>query len=567
MPKLKIDANGIHLYAKNKLETEKAKSIIGREYNKNTKSWHYPVTCIKSILAVFYSLDTDEKIDDAYKNNKLDEKLYKLIKKIERTQEEVNNLKKGGPSGEDDFLFAHQQLCREIAERYSRYAFFLDTGTGKTIAALQIIYDDVMNKSNKRKWLVVCKLSLIRNAWIADCEKYYPELKIVNLHKNDAAFEKEADIYIINYESFTRRFDKIRNLNIDGVIIDESSKMKSPKSNITKTLLTFSKEVERWYILSGEPAPNTMEEYFAQMKSIDPSLLGSIFSNFRAVWFYPVNRGNFTKYEITPEKESQMIQQIKKRAIYKSKEECFDLPGKVDVVREIEMPSDLKKKYATMKKQLYTLLGDDFVLAPNVAVSLGKLNQLTSGILIDEDQTHRVSDAKIKVLEEVLEEIPKNRQVIIWAHYKEEFRMIKELLGERSVTYNSQTDAEQVEPLVEYHYGKGSFNNFREDGYTVKDLAEKLFKDGKVKYFIANSASIGHGATLTNCSYSIYYCLTYSWENFKQSKDRIYRYSQKEKCTYIYLLMEKSIDYILFNTLQSKGDMSKRVLEHLKTGV
>jgi hypothetical protein len=169
------------------------------------------------------------------------------------------------------------------------------------------------------------------------------------------------------------------------------------------------------------------------------------------------------------------------------------------------------------------------------------------------------------MLIEVLEGIA-SEQAIIWANFRGEFNMIKEYLGCRCVTYYGGTDRSEIEPLMQKHYGVNAYQEHLDAGLTMRDMAVKLFKDGHVQYFVANPKSAAHGLTLTNASYAIYMSLNYSYEQWKQSRDRIHRYSQTSKCTYISILMKGTIDYVIYKVLQNKGELLDGVLHHLKPG-
>ena len=104
-------------------------------------------------------------------------------------------------------LRAHQQLGREIAAIRDRFCFFFDTRTGKTPLSLSIMLDD-LRKHPEHKWLVICPLILIENAWIEDAAKFVPGLKVVNCHaatkaKRLKAIQSDAQIYVTNTESFS----------------------------------------------------------------------------------------------------------------------------------------------------------------------------------------------------------------------------------------------------------------------------------------------------------------------------------------------------------------------------
>ena len=57
-----------------------------------------------------------------------------------------------------------------------------------------------------------------------------------------------------------------------------------------------------------------------------------------------------------------------------------------------------------------------------------------------------------------------------------------------------------------------------------------------------------------NCTYAIYYSMSYSFEDFYQSHDRIYRKGQTQGCTYIFLVAEGTIDEDIYDAVVQKGD-------------
>ena len=72
-----------------------------------------------------------------------------------------------------NFLRKYQKDIVNKALNHEGYGIFMDTGTGKTVCALEIA-------KHLGKTLVLCPLSVIETAWIDDCHKFYPGLRIVN---------------------------------------------------------------------------------------------------------------------------------------------------------------------------------------------------------------------------------------------------------------------------------------------------------------------------------------------------------------------------------------------------
>jgi len=74
------------------------------------------------------------------------------------------------------------------------------------------------------------------------------------------------------------------------------------------------------------------------------------------------------------------------------------------------------------------------------------------------------------------------------------------------------------------------------------------------------------GLTFTNCSYIIWFSLSYSVEQYDQANDRVHRVGQLNKCTYIHLLAKDSIDGVIYKVLKKKQRFSEACLKMLKEG-
>ena len=89
-----------------------------------------------------------------------------------------------------------------------------------------------------------------------------------------------AKHYIVNPELFKLNIEFYEDLEVEGLIVDESSMLKNYYSEISTDVWIFSQHLKYVYLSSGKPAPNHTLEYFPQMKVIDPKsfqcLLGNI---------------------------------------------------------------------------------------------------------------------------------------------------------------------------------------------------------------------------------------------------------------------------------------------------
>lgn len=488
-----------------------------------------------------------------------------------RKRELMRDLLENGPKRSckvNDYLtlFDHQQLGREIAEIRDRFAFFYDTRVGKTPLSLTIINDDIQ-KNPDHKWLVICPLILIENAWLADARSFFPDLKVVNLHsssrpKRAEKLKQEGNLYIVNSESFARYRLNIQTKNFAGAFVDESSSMKNHMSLTSKAIVEFSKVVDRFYLLSGTPAPNGLWEYYAQLQAVDFYGIHQSYNQFKNYYFNNVSLSvQYDKLVIKPDKQEELDNLIRQYALYVDKEDVLTTPGRAFRQVTFDLPSDLQEHYNLMKHKLYVDITSEEsstqILAPSTAAKLNKLNQITSGFVIDtnavkqnvfnEEQSqtvHLLSTYRFEKLYSMLEEIG-DEQVIIWCCYRHEFEVIKAALGD----------------TCRCVYG----------GMSIEDKNEslRLFKEGKAQYLIANPASADKGLTLTNCHVVIYFSLTWSYELFKQSSERIYGDVSKQPkfCEYYIMIADRTIDQILYTeVLQGKQDASYAVLNHLKAG-
>lgn len=462
-------------------------------------------------------------------------------------------------------LRPHQQLAREVAQAYDRFAFYYDTRTGKTPLSIAIMYDDI-KKHPDHKWLVVAPLVLLELAWAEDIKKFIPDIPTVVCHAKTKAkrlelIKQEANIYILNTESFVNYIEYFN--GVTRLILDESSSMKNKSSKFSKAIVEFSRTCDRLYLLSGTPAPNGAWEYYRQIQAIDYYGIQQSFAQFKNKYFLNLARDvRFEDLILRPDMADELRELVGQYAIYVDKEDVLETPGRRFIEHKLTLPDDLKEQYKHMKKDLYATVGEDTdILAPSAAAKLNKLNQITSGFLIDtaakqendlakkrgdaapnKQEIYLLNDYRFKALLELLSTLH-NEQVIIWANYHEEFRQIQNLLGTDCVTVYGKTPAYQK----------------------IRNI--QAFKQGEVKYLVANPASADKGLTLTNCHICIYFSLNWSYEEFRQSMERIYgdKSIQPYECIYYIFEAKGTVDEVIYNdVLVNKQEVSYAILNHLK---
>lgn len=419
-------------------------------------------------------------------------------------------------------LYQYQKNIVNDALNSNSYGIFMDTGTGKTICGLEIA--DHYNKT-----LIVCPLSIIESAWIEDCKKFYSNKKIISLWDNNKnkrieSLNQDADIYVTNYEGVKILHNQILKKKFDCIIVDESSKMKNHTSQISQVLLQLSEHISHRYVLSGCPTPNHNSEIFAQMKFINPEIFGNNYYGFLARYFSQDMKNPHRWYQ-TQENKDAFFNRLSIQSKFLKKEDCIDLPDKVFEIRKFNLAKKQNTYYQNMVKDIQDNINTWSKF--EFTAKLMKLREIISGFVINKDESiTEFETEKDNELECILDEIG-NKPVIIWCQFIHE-----------------------IEKLAEKFNGIGLTSKTKDREQIISD-----FKNNKIKLLFAHPKLLGHGLTFTNCNYNIYYSLSFSYEEFKQSQDRIHRIGQQNKCTYIILQAKNTIDENIYKCLQNKKNV------------
>lgn len=467
-------------------------------------------------------------------------------------------------------LWEHQLRGTLLAKVNSRYAFFYDTRTGKTRMAYQIICDAI-NEGRIHNAIVFVPSSIIPD-WLSDA-KFFPDLRVAAFYKDTktktAALAAEPDVLLMSIEQTVNNADMLYSHKFDMAFVDESSKLKSHKSQISKFMRDYSLTVEYFYLLSATPAPNGLHEYYTQMMCLDPYIFPQARTHFVNKYFINTSRNvNFEKLSIKPELKDEFMSRIEEYAIYVD-QSVMPMAGKEFSVIEYKLPNEAMAIYDDMRSNMSIELGDKELTVDMAAAMRSKLQQITSGFIIDtearkqnaaarfigeaatQQDTYSIQSARaarLKTLLTILQMHTTNEQYVIWANYQQEFIDIRDALSHiwlpsEIAVINGTT------PLVD------------------KEDAVRDFKAGKVRVLICHPASVGMGKNFTESHIAIYYSLTDSWELFKQSSERIAGHInvQPKKCLYYIIQAKGTINELVYDNIIHKRSQSYGMLEHLKS--
>ena len=290
-------------------EKEIVKAVGNYKFNKVKKVWEFPMSSIISIIDNL-KIESTSEVLRFYEMLKVQESERK--KQIQKA-EKIKTGKFTSQYKSWDVCFSHQKQALALATLFDSYFLAMDVGTGKSMTTIKLI----------EHWqvpaMIVAPLSILESVWIAEIAKW-SKLTVVNLWHNLKALDKNYDVYLINYE----HFKKIKQLpgKIKYLICDESSKLKSYKSQITKKLLEYKDTMPHKLLLSGKPAPNSLLEYWSQAAFINSNLLGDNFFKFRNTYFYSTGYGGYI-YQPFPSAREAIMNKVAEQAFFIKKEDCL----------------------------------------------------------------------------------------------------------------------------------------------------------------------------------------------------------------------------------------------------
>lgn len=419
------------------------------------------------------------------------------------------------------------------------FALFMEQGTGKTLPALCRILDLLRSGSIEEALVVAPKSAL--GAWERDIELFD------DLDRDILS----GGITLINYDKVWRGGDKSPYWKKYGaIILDEAHNIKNRSSQRAKFLLKLACMSDYRYLLTGTPIGNgQLENIYSLYTFLDPYLeRGRVCSR--------IFGGSYQKFQdrycilnmyhkpssYIHVKELQEI--INEHSYRVKKVDCLDLPDKLpdEVVKVDLLEKKLYKKLATESAIL-----EYEILAENPLSRLVKLRQLSSGYLTykegREDKLLELKTEKLAVLQEILEGYPDDKKVVIFAEFKRSIAKISELLRKMKIRF-VVLDGDQKD----------------------KTIWRKFQADKGIRVIVCQYKTANAGIDLFASDTIIYYEPTLSSNVLEQSRDRIHRAGQKEKCSYIHLLTRGTVEVDIYRALTGYSDFSEALFTRYMEG-
>ena len=447
-----------------------------------------------------------------------------------------------------------EEAFRFALERPS-VMFNMGMGTGKTRTALDVVFA----REDVHKILVVCPKSiLVDRVWEKNLRMFHPEDKWTCYSLIDGTVAKKAGevleihdrpiegkvFIIVNYDIVWRAAlgDMLRVFGFDTVILDESHKIKSAGSKVSKYAALLGKRVPYKMCLSGTPMANSPLDVYGQYRFLDPTIFGTRHNDF------------LQKYAILGGPERRFIVGYKNLHELDQKFDSIAYTCKMsDIYDRLKLPPELppiERGVYLPKKDMYTLreLKKEFIaeceggviVVRNILGMILRQQQITSGYCTVQDgpaepeRVQELNTAKRDQLIEDLEDISPEASVVVFCVFRHDLDAVHVAARE------AKRDVFEV---------SGSAN----------ELEQWREHTGAVLAVQVQAGS--EGIDLTKACHAIYYSMP-ALSLYEQSRARLYRPNQTRPVSFIHYLARGTIDELMYNSLIRK----RNLIEDIQNG-
>jgi len=467
-------------------------------------------------------------------------------------------------------LWDHQKKAIQIAKDLPEFALFFEQGCGKTPTTLELLRNKYQTECGFKATLIICPPIVIEN-WRREALKWtnIPPNRIIpligtgkeRLRKLNSAVDTFHDqVFVItNYETLLMKevFEAFMKWKPVCLVLDESQRVKDGKSKRSKALLKLAPQTKYRYILSGTPVLNSPLDLFSQFKILDGGkTLGDNFYIFRANYFDDKNARMpslkyFPDWRIREGSEEKITKLISSKSMRVEKKDCLDLPPLVQKTVYCELSSEQAVHYKSMKDNYLTFIQNNPCTATIALTKTMKMQQIVSGFLIagDTKETEKAfsfeDHPRKKALRDLLEDIVPYHKCLVWAVWRENYKVIREVCESLKVKY------------VEIH---GDISA-KEKQISV----DRINQDPEMRVCIGHPGSGGVGVNLTAASTSIWYSRSWSLEFELQAEARNHRGGSEihDKITRYDIVAQGTIDELILDALAAKNKVSEKLLTDL----
>tara|TARA_Y100000310_G_C20683671_1_gene817627 strand:- start:1403 stop:2887 length:1485 start_codon:yes stop_codon:yes gene_type:complete len=387
-----------------------------------------------------------------------------------------------------DNLFDYQEAISAMVIDKSKFAVFADCGLGKTLILLEAA----------RQWsaampgqsiLIVSPLMVVRQT-LKEAARFYDRMKIRQVVANELAdvlTHTSGEILITNYDALR---DDTPQGNIGGLILDESSMLKSHYGKWGQTCLRLGAGLKKKLALTGTPAPNDRIEYANHAVFLDafPTV-----NSFLARYF--VNRGQTdNRWELKPHALRPFYRSLSHWCIFLTNPATYGWRDNCENIPPIKVHIHDVSLTPQQQDLAFDKTGSLFADQIGGITSRSVLSQIAKGSYRGE----RIDTNKPAEIVRLVNSWP-DESTIIWCKYNAEQAIIAEQFP-AAHSIDGSTTYEDRESMIED------------------------FKAGRCHVLISKPKILGFGLNLQIATRQIFSGLQDSYEEFYQAVKRSNRY-------------------------------------------
>lgn len=473
----------------------------------------------------------------------------------------------------------HQLAMRDFAIANPYCAIFADMGAMKsasTLLAVSQLIDDL----DVSKILIVATKRVAKNTWPKELSRWscFEHLTHRVLLAEDFQFERkevtikrkgktttvkrlvpaatpqsfltDERIHTISRDNLVHLVQLLgkRNWHYDMTVLDESSGFRDQDTKRVKAVRVLRKHglLGRLIELSGTPRPKSLLDLWSQVYLLDQGQrLGKTLTEYRDHYFTPDKRSKDQIFSWKPKSgaEAEIFAKISDICMSLLPEDCgAELPPRTFHNIDVELTGRGRHAYDTMERDsLLQLTGENGAtsdsVAPNRAALVGKLLQIASGAVYDENgEVQHIHDAKLDALEELVESM-QGRPLLVSYWFKHELTRLKARFP-NAVDLNDSDDTED------------------------------RWNRGEIEMMLIHPASGAHGLNLQfNEGYGVWLGPVHDLELYLQLNKRLHRPGRKTPVRIYHLLAENTIEGAVLASLDPKNQGQDRLLQAVRIRV
>lgn len=456
-------------------------------------------------------------------------------------------------------LLPYQKPAMRYARQRSRIALFMDMRLGKTIITIRwakvrklrrvllvapqptLVGKDMWEGELQRAGFRTCMLHTLKDKGDRLARAQWTWSREVDVETQMTAAGAQILLFAeprlvmkrrqstgwfgINYEAL-RTCPELLDLPWDAIVLDESTRIRNPKAQVTKMMVRNTGHIEHRAILSGLPNPEDPLDFFEQFHFLLGDFCG--FENYwscRHSWFFQ----GAADWDWIP--KTGVRDKIKKfvhaNGYFLSRKKAGVGSAKIYETRTVPLSPVQRRQVKEIAKDM-AIGGVETKWTPVTHTWLQKI----AGGFTPTGKPEIMSDGKLKALRElVLEEFP-DQSIVVWFHFNHEIDAVYEQLR-------------KVKRLtVERCYGSTPMKK--------RPLIQERFQKGKTRVLLIQIALGQFGWRLDKSSTVVYYSNSYEHEDRAQSEDRVIHIKKTEPCLYIDLVTLESTDEDVVDALRDK---------------